>query len=66
MAKITSENWLETPNNMESFQKVESLFESVRIKRNSQNLQDYHRTLNLWTLFKSKTWKDKTKRFKKC
>ena len=36
MTKITSENWLEAPNNKESFQKVESLFGSVRIERNSQ------------------------------
>lgn len=36
MNKITSENWLEAPNNKESFQKVESLFDSVRIKRSSQ------------------------------
>jgi len=36
MGKINTENWLESPNNKESFQKVESLFESVRIKRNSQ------------------------------
>jgi len=36
MNKITSENWLEASNNKESFQKVESLFDSVRIKRSSQ------------------------------
>jgi len=36
MKKITSENWLEASNNKESFQKVESLFDSVRIKRSSQ------------------------------
>ena len=36
MSKINTENWLEAPNNKESFQRVESLFESVRIKRNSQ------------------------------
>ena len=36
MSKINTENWLEAPNNKESFQKVESLFESVRIKRSSQ------------------------------
>ena len=36
MTKITSENWLEAPNNKESFQKVESLFDSVRIKRSSR------------------------------
>ena len=36
MSKINIENWLEAPNNKESFQKVESLFESVRIRRNSQ------------------------------
>ena len=36
MTKITSENWLETPNNKESFQKVEALFDTVRIKRGSE------------------------------
>ena len=36
MNNINQENWLIAPNNKESFQKVESLFESVRIKRNSQ------------------------------
>ena len=36
MSKINTENWLEEPNNKKSFQKVESLFESVRIRRNSQ------------------------------
>ena len=45
MSKINTENWLEAPNNKESFQKVESLFESVRIRRNSQEPSELSRNL---------------------
>ena len=46
MSKINTENWLEAPNNKESFQKVESLFESVRIKRSSQEPSRLSQNLN--------------------
>ena len=46
MSKINTENWLEEPNNKESFQKVESLFESVRIKRSSQEPSRLSQNLN--------------------
>ena len=46
MSKINTENWLEATNNKESFQKVESLFESVRIKRSSQEPSRLSQNLN--------------------
>ena len=46
MSKINTENWLEAPNNKESFQKVESLFESVRIKRSSREPSRLSQNLN--------------------
>ena len=46
MTKLTVENWLSDTNNKESFQKVESLFESVRIKRSSQEPSRLSQNLN--------------------
>ena len=36
MNDINEENWLTAPINKKSFQKVESLFDTVRIKKNSE------------------------------
>ena len=48
MNNINSSNWLTAPSNKQSFQNIESLFDTIRLKRNSDVPSDI--PLNLQSL----------------